>query len=107
MMKGFMDMMAQAKDLQAKMTQMQDELALMEVQGQAGAGLVQLTLDGKGNLKAIKVDPSLIKPAESEIMEDLIIAAHSDAKAKLEQATAQKMQSMAGDMPLPPGMKLF
>lgn len=106
-MKGFMDMMAQAKDLQAKMTKMQDELLELEVHGEAGAGLVKVTLDGKGNLKVVRVDPSLIKPDEAEIMEDLIIAAHTDAKAKLERATEEKMQSMAGDMPLPPGMKLF
>lgn len=106
-MKGFMDMMSQAKDLQAKMTSMQDELALMEVQGQAGAGLVQVTLDGKGAMKGVKVDQSLIKPDEAEIMEDLIVAAHNDAKTKLEAVTAEKMQAMAGDMPLPPGMKLF
>ena len=106
-MKGFMDMMAQAKDLQAKMTKMQDELASMEVQGEAGAGLVRVTLDGKGAMKGLRLDESLLKPEEGEILEDLIIAAHSDAKAKLERATEEKMQSMAGDMPLPPGMKLF
>ncbi|MCP4934322.1 MAG: YbaB/EbfC family nucleoid-associated protein [bacterium] len=106
-MKGFMDMMSQAKDLQAKMTKMQDELVLMEVEGQAGAGLVCVTLDGKGVMKGMKVDASLLKPGEAEILEDLVIAAHNDAKSKLEQVTAEKMQSMAGDMPLPPGMKLF
>ncbi len=106
-MKGFMDMMSQAKDLQAKMSKMQDELALLEVEGQAGAGLVRVTLDGKGAMKAMQVDGSLLKPDEAEILEDLVIAAHNDAKGKLEQVTAEKMQSMAGDMPLPPGMKLF
>ncbi len=106
-MKGFMDMMAQAKDLQAKMTKMQDELAALEVHGEAGAGLVRVTLNGKGAMTGVKVDESLVKPADKEIMEDLIIAAHSDAKVKLERVTEQKMQSMAGDMPLPPGMKLF
>ncbi len=106
-MKGFMDMMSQAKDLQAKMTKMQDELAELEIEGQAGAGLVRVTLDGKGTMKSMKVDASLLKPDEAEILEDLVIAAHNDAKGKLEQATAEKMQSMAGDMPLPPGMKLF
>ncbi len=106
-MKGFMDMMSQAKDLQAKMSKMQDELAELEIIGEAGAGLVRVTLDGKGNLKGLKIDESLIKPEDVEIMEDLIIAAHSDARTKLEQASAEKMQSMAGDLPLPPGMKLF
>ncbi len=106
-MKGFMDMMSQAKDLQAKMSKMQDELAELEIAGVAGAGLVRVTLDGKGNLKSLKIDESLIKPDDVEIMEDLIIAAHTDARAKLEQASAEKMQSMAGDLPLPPGMKLF
>ncbi|MCF6198860.1 MAG: YbaB/EbfC family nucleoid-associated protein [Hyphomicrobiaceae bacterium] len=106
-MKGFMDMMSQAKDLQAKMSKMQDELAELEIVGVAGAGLVRVTLDGKGNLKGLKIDESLIKPDDVEIMEDLILAAHTDARAKLEQASAEKMQSMAGDLPLPPGMKLF
>ncbi len=107
MMKGFMDMMSQAKDLQARMTKMQDELAEMEVTGESGAGLVRVTLDGRGGLKGLKMDESLIKPEETEILEDLIVAAHNDARAKLEQVTAEKMQSMAGDIPLPPGMKPF
>jgi len=106
-MKGFMDMMSQGKDLQAKMSKMQDELAALEIVGVAGAGLVRVTLDGKGNLKGLKIDESLIKPDDVEIMEDLILAAHSDARTKLEQASADKMQSMVGDLPLPPGMKLF
>ncbi len=106
-MKGFMDMMSQARDLQAKMSKMQDELAELEVSGAAGAGLVEVTLDGKGAMKGVSIDASLMKPDEREILEDLIVAAHSDAKGKLEVATAEKMQAMTGDMPLPPGMKLF
>ncbi len=106
-MKGFMDMMAQAKDLQAKMTKMQDELAELRVQGKSGAGLVQVTLDGQGTMRGLKIDESLVKPGETEILEDLIVAAHTDARAALERATQEKMQSLAGDMPLPPGMKLF
>jgi hypothetical protein len=77
------------------------------VTGAAGAGLVSLTLNGKGALVALKVDQSLAKPGEIEILEDLIIAAHADAKAKLETELASKMQSIAGGLPLPPGMKLF
>ena len=106
-MKGFMDMMSKARDLQAKMGKMQEELAELEVCGEAGAGLVKVTLDGKGGLKSLWVDESLLKPSEKEIMEDLVMAAHNDARGKLEEASAKKMQDMAGDMPLPPGMKLF
>jgi DNA-binding YbaB/EbfC family protein len=106
-MKGFMDMMKQAQTLQAKMQEMQAELARMEIAGEAGAGMVRLVIDGQGALKRISIDPSLLKAEESEILEDLIIAAHADAKGRLEKAAGEKMQSLAGGLPLPPGLKPF
>jgi nucleoid-associated protein EbfC len=106
-MKDLMGMMKQARDLQAKMQQMQDDLAALEVHGQSGAGLVQVTLNGKGEMRSLKIDPSLVKTDEVEILEDLIIAAFQDAKVKAEQAMQTKMQEATAGLPIPPGMKLF
>lgn len=106
-MKGFMDMMKQAQTLQAKMQEMQAELARMEIPGEAGAGMVRLVIDGQGALKRISIDPTLLTPPEREILEDLIVAAHADAKGRLEKATSEKMQSLAGGLSLPPGLKPF
>lgn len=106
-MKGFMDMMKQAQTLQAKMQEMQAELAKMEITGEAGAGMVRLVIDGQGALKGVTIDHALLRPEESEILEDLLIAAHADAKGKLEQAAGEKMQQITGGLPLPPGLKLF
>ena len=106
-MKGFMDMMSKARELQSRMSKMQDELAELTVTGESGAGLVRVTLDGRGRMKNLQIDESLARPDEREIMEDLVVAAHNDARDKLEKVTAEKMQSMTGDLPLPPGMKLF
>jgi len=99
-------MMKQAKELQSKMAEMQAEIEQMTREGTSGAGLVTLTLNGKGEMRALSVDPSLMKPDEKEILEDLIVAAHADAKAKMEEALQEKMKDMTGGMPLPPGMKL-
>jgi nucleoid-associated protein EbfC len=106
-MKDLMGMMKQARELQTKMQQMQDDLAAMDVHGQSGAGLVAVTLNGKGEMRGLKIDPSLIKPGEAEILEDLIIAAFQDAKSKAEQAMQTKMQEATAGLPIPPGMKLF
>jgi hypothetical protein len=106
-MKDFMSMMKQAKELQSRMAEMQKQLGDLEINGQSGAGLVTVTLNGKGDLKAVKIDPSLAKPDELEILEDLIVAAHTDGKAKLENVVKEKMQMFTGDLPLPPGMKPF
>ena len=106
-MKDIMGMMKQVQQMQARMQEMQNELAEMEVTGQSGAGLVVVTLNGKGEMRGVKIDPSLLKPDEIEILEDLIVAATSDAKAKVDAAMQEKMQSMAGGLPLPPGLKLF
>lgn len=105
--KDFSSMMKQAQELQGKMQQMQAEMENMECAGASGAGLVTVILNGKGDMKALKVDPSLIKPDEHEILEDLIVAAHADAKARLERELQDKMRSVTGGLPLPPGMKLF
>jgi DNA-binding YbaB/EbfC family protein len=102
-----MSMMKQAQELQAKVAEFQAELENLTVEGVSGGGLVKVTLNGKGAMARMSIDPSLIKPDEVEILEDLIVAAHADAKQKSEQAMAQKMQALTGGLPLPPGLKLF
>ena len=106
-MKNLMDMMKQAKQLQEKMGEMQSAVEAVSQSGSAGGGLVSVTLNGKGVLDGIKIDPSLLKESEVEILEDLIVAAHADAKAKIEQVLQSKMQELAGGLQLPPGLKLF
>ncbi len=106
-MKDLMKLMAQAGQIQARMQKMQEELAALEIEGQSGAGLVKVTLNGKFELRSVRIDPSLIKPGEAEILEDLILAAHQDARAKAEAAMQERMQEVTGGLPLPPGMKLF
>lgn len=101
-----MGMMKQAKQLQEKMQAMQDEVAAMSIEGAAGGGLVSVTLNGKGEMKAIRIDPSLLKADEGEILEDLIVAACTDARTKADATLQDKMQEMTGGMDLPPGMKL-
>jgi DNA-binding YbaB/EbfC family protein len=102
----FMKMMSKAKEMQAKMAGLQDELATIEVIGTSGGGLVSVTITGKGELRNVKIDPSLLKPEEAEIVEDLIVAAHRDAHARAEAAIAEKMAEMTGGMGLPGGFKL-
>jgi nucleoid-associated protein EbfC len=102
-----MKLMKQAQAMQAKVQQMQAELEEAETEGQAGAGMVKVTLTGKGVLKAISIDPSLLKEDEKEIVEDLIIAAHNDAMQKNSRIMEEKMKSATAGMPIPPGMKLF
>lgn len=102
-----MKMMKQASQLQSKMQQMQQDLAALEVEGQSGGGLVTARINGKFDTRAIKIDPSLLKPEDAEMLEDLIIAALSDAKAKAESEIQAKMQEVTGGLPLPPGLKLF
>ena len=106
-MKNFASMMKQAQELQSRMAEMQAEMERARVEGQSGGGLVVLTMNGKGDLAGVKIDPSLLKTEEAEILEDLIVAAHNDAKAKVEEAMKDKMKSLTGGLPLPPGMKLF
>ena len=101
-----MGMMKQAKELQAKMEALQQEIAALQVAGSAGAGLVTVTMSGKGEMKGIEIDPSLLTPGESEILEDLIVAACNDARAKAERLLADKMREMTGGLDLPPGLQL-
>ena len=105
-MKNLMDMMKQAKQLQEKMAEMQTAVEAVTQTGSSGAGLVSVTLNGKGVLGAVSIDPSLLKDSEKEILEDLLIAAHADAKGKIEATLQDKMQELAGGLQLPPGMKL-
>ncbi len=106
-MKNLMDMMKQAKQLQEKMAEMQSAVEAVTDTGSSGAGLVCVTLNGKGVLSAVSIDPSLLKDAEKEVLEDLLIAAHADAKARIETTLQGKMQELAGGLQLPPGLKLF
>jgi DNA-binding YbaB/EbfC family protein len=105
-MKNLAGLMKQASQMQAKMTEMQAKMEAMEVDGAAGAGMITLRMNGKGELKSLKIDPKLADPAETEMLEDLIVAAHADAKRKIEAVTAEEMQKVTGGMQLPPGMKL-
>ncbi|HKD57031.1 MAG TPA: YbaB/EbfC family nucleoid-associated protein [Hyphomicrobiaceae bacterium] len=102
-----MKMMKQAQEIQGRMQKIQEDLTGLEVEGQSGAGLVKVKLNGKLDALAVKIDPSLIKPEEAEMLEDLILAAFQDAKAKAEAAVQAKMREVTGGLPLPPGLKLF
>ena len=106
-MADFLGLMKQAAELKSKMEAMQAELDQMEVEGTSGGGLVTIKLSGKGEVKGIKIDDTLMQPSEKEILEDLIVAAHADARRKAETLLQDKMKSVAGGLPLPPGMKLF
>jgi nucleoid-associated protein EbfC len=106
-MADFMGLMKQAAQLQSKMEALQAELDTIEVEGTAGGGLVTVKLTGKGDMKGVKIDDSLLKPGEKEILEDLLVAAHADARRKAETVMKDKMQGLTGGLPLPPGMKLF
>jgi DNA-binding YbaB/EbfC family protein len=106
-MKDLMGMMKQVQNLQARAQQMQEDLAAMELEGQSGAGLVKVTLSGKGDVRAVKIDPSLMKPEESEILEDLVVAACADARAKVDAAMQAKMAEVTGGLPIPPGLKFW
>jgi DNA-binding YbaB/EbfC family protein len=106
-MADFLGLMKQATQLQSKMQEMQAELDQITVEGVAGGGMVTVTLSAKGDLKGVRIDASLIKPEEKEIIEDLLVAAHADARRKAETLLQEKMKSLTGGLPLPPGLKLF
>jgi len=106
-MKDLMKMMKQVQDIQGRMQQMQEELGSLQVEGQSGGGLVKVTLNGKMEARGVKIDPSLMKPEDVEMLEDLLLAAFQDAKGKAEQALQDKMREVTGGLPLPPGLKLF
>lgn len=104
-MVDFMGMMKKAEELKAKMAEMQDSLALLVVEGSSGGGLVTVSMNGKGEMKGLKIDPSLFKEDEVEVLEDLILAAHNEAKGKAELEMNKRMAEMTQGLPLPPGMK--
>jgi nucleoid-associated protein EbfC len=105
-MKNLADLMKQAGQMQARMADMQKKLEGLIVEGQSGGGLVKVKMTGKSVVTAVEIDPSLLKPDEKEIVEDLLIAALSEAKAKAEAVTAEEMKVVTGGMPLPPGFGL-
>lgn len=105
-MKDILGMMGRVKEMQAKMQEMQDSLQEMEIEGHAGAGMVTVRLNGKGAMRGLSLDPSLMQPGEAEILEDLIVAAHNDARARLEEAVAEKTRELTAGLPIPPGFKL-
>jgi nucleoid-associated protein EbfC len=105
-MKNLGQMMKQAQQMQAKMAEMQAQLETIEMTGAAGGGLVQVTVGGKGNLRKIKLDKSLMDPNEVEVLEDLIVAAFNEAKNRVEAHVAEEMAKLTGGLQLPPGMKL-
>ncbi len=105
-MKNLADIMKQVSSMQSKMGDMQTKLESLVIIGQSGGGLVKVSMNGKGNLQSVTIDPSLMKEDEREILEDLLVAAHADAKSKVEAAAAEEMKAVTGGLPLPPGMKL-
>ncbi|MBX9990958.1 YbaB/EbfC family nucleoid-associated protein [Phreatobacter oligotrophus] len=105
-MKDIMGLMKQAQAMQAKLQEAQADMERTEVQGTAGGGMVTVSLTVKGDLKSVSVDPSLLKADDKEIVEDLIVAAHADARRKAEVVMQEKMKGVTGGLPLPPGMKL-
>lgn len=105
-MKNIGQMMKQAQMMQAKMAEMQTSLNEVEVSGAAGGGMVTVTLNGKGDLRTLKIDKSLVDPEDVEMLEDLIIAAFNDAKGKVEAHVAEEMSKVTGGLNLPAGMKL-
>ena len=105
-MKNLGNLMKQAQEMQAKMQEMQDRLAEIEIDGTAGAGLVTVTLNGKGDMRGMKIDPSIFSSGDAEVVEDLIVAAHNDARVKSEQRMQEEMSKVTGGLNLPPGMKL-
>ncbi|TNE36294.1 MAG: YbaB/EbfC family nucleoid-associated protein [Alphaproteobacteria bacterium] len=105
-MKNLADIMKQAGEMKSRMEEMQRELDEMEVEGVSGGGMVTVVINGKGVMLAVRIDPSLLKAEEGEILEDLIVAAHNDAKGKAETLVAEKTQGIMGGLSLPPGFDL-
>jgi DNA-binding YbaB/EbfC family protein len=105
-MKNIAGLMKQASQMQAKMADMQARVEAMTAEGQSGAGMVVVTLSGKGDLRGVKIDPKLADPDEMEMLQDLLVAAHADAKRKIDAVMAEEMAQATGGLQLPPGMKL-
>ena len=105
-MKNLGNLRRQAQEMQQKMNEMQEQLAAAEVSGASGAGMVSVTLNGKGELRRLKIDPAIVDPNEVEVLEDLITAAFNDARVKVEARMSEEMGKLTGGLPLPPGFKL-
>jgi DNA-binding YbaB/EbfC family protein len=99
-------LMQQAQAMQQKIQDLQAELARVEIVGSSGAGLVKVTVNGRNETRRVEIDASLFKPEDKGVVEDLIVAASNDARAKVEQTVQERMQSITGGLPLPPGFKL-
>jgi len=105
-MKNLGNLMKQAQEMQAKMAEMQESLGAIEVSGSSGGGMIVVTLNGKSEMRGVKIDPALVSPDDTEVLEDLIVAAFNDAKAKVEARVQEEMAKLTGGIDLPPGMKL-
>ena len=105
-MKNIGNLMKQAQQMQSKMAEMQAKLAEAEMSGASGGGMVQVTLNGKGDMRKLKIDPSLCSPDDVEVLEDLVLAAFNDAKAQIETLMSSEMQKVTGGLNLPAGLKL-
>ena len=105
-MKNLAGLMKQASQMQKKMEEMQERLEAMEMEGSSGAGMVSVTLSGKGEMKSVRIAPRLIDPNETEMLQDLLVAAHAEARRKMQALAAEEMKSVTGGLELPPGMKL-
>ena len=105
-MKNLGQLMKQVQDMQGRMADMQEKLVDLEITGASGGGLVEATLNGKGELRRMRIDPSLIVPSDAEVLEDLIVAAVNDAKSKVDEKMQAEMSKFTGGLPFPPGFKL-
>ncbi len=105
-MKNLGQLMKQAQQMQSKMAEMQAQLETVEMTGIAGGGMVKLSLNGKGDVKSLKIDPAAVDPAEVEVLEDLLVAAFNDARQKVNAYAEAEMQKLTGGLNLPGGMKL-
>ncbi len=105
-MKDMGKLLKQAQEMQSRMGEMQAKLDQMEVRGVSGGGMVAITLNGKNMLQKVEIDPGLLRPEEAEILEDLIVAAHNDAKSRLDLKVQEEMSKVTGGLSLPPGFKL-
>ncbi len=105
-MKNLGQMLKQAQAMQSKMAEMQEKLAAVEMTGASGGGMVKVTLNGKNEMRAVKIDPSLVDPKDTEVLEDLVVTAFNDAKGKVDAHMAEEMAKITGGLQLPPGMKM-
>ena len=105
-MKNLAQMMKQAQEMQGRMAELQEALGAAEIAGTSGAGMVRVVLNGKGEMRGVELDPSLFEGGEREVLEDLIVAAHNDAKSKVEAHVAERMREITGGIDLPPGINL-